>query len=80
MEIKRAILFPKTARPSSEILAAIEVTNMCEALGVLPYEGGLLDQEATTVMKMQMVLVAKNEKHEKEMEDTKKHGSRHKRT
>jgi hypothetical protein len=43
----------------------------------LPGPGGLLDQEAELIVKMQLVLVAKQEKHERDMKEAKR-GTSHK--
>ena len=66
------ILFPKTAKPSSEILSIIELTNMCELFSSLPKAGGVLDQDAETILHMQFVLVAKQEKREQEAKAAKR--------
>ena len=68
-EIERTILFPKTANPSLEAAATIQVTRLCQALNTLPRAGGLLDQDAKTVMLMEIVLIAEVKKVE---EDQKK--------
>lgn len=81
LDIKQAILFPKSARPSSEVLSLIEITSMCELFQTLPSPGGLLDQDAELVSGMQFVLLAKQERNEQEAEKTRrKSGARHPRT
>ena len=50
---------------TKEVIEAIELTNMCQSFGVLPREGGILDQDHLTVRKMQIVLDAQNEKRER---------------
>ncbi len=59
-------MFPRTAKPSPEVVSVIELTRMCQAFNVLPREGGLLDQDATTIRLMQLVLVAEVKKSEEE--------------
>ncbi len=71
-ELLRVITFPKTAKTSPDIIRIIELTNLCQAFNVLPREGGVLDQDAETMRKMQMVLVAQNEKAEKDSEKARK--------
>ena len=63
-EIERTILFPRTANPSLEAATAIKVTRLCQALNTLPRAGGLLDQDARTMMLMEVVLVAEVKKAE----------------
>ena len=65
-------MFPKTAKPSLEVLSIIELTQLCKALNVLPREGGLLDQDARTVRGMQMVMVAETRQAEAEMKKAKR--------
>ncbi len=71
-EIDRAILFPKTAKPSSEVLGVIELTQLCKVFNVLPRAGGLLDQDAQTVAMMQMVLIAEMKRAEEEAKKAKR--------
>lgn len=71
-EIDRAILFPKTAKPSSEVLGVIELTQLCKVFNVLPRAGGLLDQDAQTVAMMQMVLIAEMKRTEEEAKKAKR--------
>ncbi len=71
-EIDRTILFPKTAKPSSEVLGAIELTQLCRVFNVLPRAGGLLDQDAQTVVKIQMVLIAEMKLAEEEAKKAKR--------
>ncbi len=59
-------MFPKTAKPSSEVAGIIELTRMCKVFNALPREGGLLDQDAKTVLKMQIVLIADGKKMEED--------------
>ncbi len=66
------ITFPETAKTSSDIITIIELTNLCQAFNVLPREGGVLDQDAETMRKMQMVLVAQSAKAEKDAEKARK--------
>lgn len=59
-------MFPKTSKPSPEVVSIIELTRMCQVFNALPREGGLFDQDARTISEMQMVLVAEVEKSEEE--------------
>lgn len=52
--------------PDDELAIAIEMTNLCKVLGVLPRAGGLLDQDAYDVYMMQAVLAAQAEREELE--------------
>ena len=60
----RVITFPETAKTDPDIVDIIELTNLCQAFNVLPREGGVLDQDAETMHKMQMVMVAQAKKQE----------------
>lgn len=55
----------------------IEMTNLCEAFGVLPRSGGILDQDSYLVWGMTLVLNAKVERQKLEEERAKKEGRRH---
>lgn len=79
-EIERTILFPKTANPSLAAADAIQTTRMCQALNALPRAGGLLDQDAWTVVLMQTVLVAEVKKAEADQKKASRSGPGHKRT
>ena len=61
------ITFPETAETSSDIIRIIELTNLCQTFNVLPREGGVLDQDAETMYKIQMVLVAEAKKAKAEL-------------
>ena len=65
------LTFPETAETSSDIIEMIELTNLCQTFNVLPREGGVLDQDATTMRKIQMVLVAQAKKAKAELKKNK---------
>ena len=71
-ELLRVITFPETAKTSPSIIRIIELTNLCQAFNVLPREGGVLDQDAETMRKMQMVLIAQTKKQEADAKKVKK--------
>lgn len=52
---------------------------MCEMFNALPGPGGLLDQSAELIAKMQLVILAKQEKHEADMKEANR-GTSHKGT
>lgn len=75
------VLLTKFPPNDYEVISVIEITNMCEAFNVLPLQGGLMDQPAELITKIQSVLIVKNERHEKEMEESRrKSGTRYPRT
>jgi len=54
------------AQVSVEIAYAIEMTDLCRQLNVLPYAGGLYEQPWIVVEMMRMVIKAQSEKEERE--------------
>jgi hypothetical protein len=77
------ILFPKAAsstRINPDIAEIIEITTMCKAFSSLPLAGGVLDQPAELIVKMQLVMIAQSEKAESDIKDKTKSGPRHPRT
>jgi hypothetical protein len=71
-ELLRVVTFPKTAKTDPDIVEIIELTNLCQTFNVLPREGGVLDQNAETMTKMQMVLVAQAKKSDADAERAKR--------
>lgn len=55
-----------TRKPDAVVAQAITMTNLCQALHVLPQAGGLLDQDALHVYMIECVLSAQNERAEME--------------
>jgi hypothetical protein len=47
-----------------DVILAVEMTNLCQALNCLPRAGGLLDQDSYQVWLMQKVLEAQAERAE----------------
>jgi hypothetical protein len=52
---------------------------MCKAFSSLPLAGGVLDQPAELIVKMQLVMIAQSEKAESDIKE-RKSGPRHPRT
>jgi hypothetical protein len=57
-----------------EVAHAVEMTDLCQNLNVLPYAGGLFEQPWIVVEMMRMIIKAKSEKAERER---KKGGAKH---
>lgn len=55
-----------TRKPDAVVAQAITMTNLCQALHVLPRAGGLFDQDALHVYMIECVLSAQNERAEME--------------
>jgi hypothetical protein len=55
-----------TRKPDAIVAQAITMTNLCQALHVLPQAGGLLDQDAMHIYMIECVLSAQVEKSEME--------------
>lgn len=62
--VSHLLMFPELAEPTPEVISMIELTIMCQNFNALPESGGLLDQDAETILKMQMVMVAQQAKAE----------------
>lgn len=52
--------------PDPEVAALIEIANMCDMMGALPYAGGVLDQDHLLMRKLLMVNIARTEKRKRD--------------